>query len=138
MTEKLEYKIGKLDIDPRYKNFIKPHKFIVGASDNTLSIYIADETYHKNIVEKFKIQFPVGGGILHSTGRERLLVLDDSSASYGPIPRQATKKFLEVLSPTLKELGFQVGEVRALTNDKCPINSYWKEKGFDVSTHYKS
>lgn len=157
----LEYKIGELQVNSeRLKLFSRPrsdtrdagHKFVVGALDSQVSIYVAEvltedsldigptasgaKGYsHNDVVQKFGIseETIVGGGRCYLTD-EGLLVLNDFSGKYKAIPKAAARKFAQLMLPELEKIGIVVREIAAYPTEflwgKDNVNPYWRNQGF--------
>ncbi|HLC73069.1 MAG TPA: hypothetical protein VJH20_00360 [Candidatus Nanoarchaeia archaeon] len=151
----LEYKIGGVQIDSTFNNFI-----VEAADEKTVSIYVGFGPGHAGAAQQFGLNpHPYGGYVYMKSIREgeceyfsedkggRIvgggrcslydgkLILDRQSGDYGPIPREAAERFLELLLPelqnqgVLKKLGIKIRETMAdpveIPLDK--YNPFWRQ-----------
>ncbi len=130
--EQLEYLIGGVETylesfgfggaDP----YQAAHKFVVGLSENRVSIYIAQARRHKDVVERFNIQDPIVGGGSCYTNNENELVLGDYSGDFRAISKEAAEKFARLLLPDLRELGICVNGIIANPRESN-LNGFWED-----------
>lgn len=135
--EKLEYKIGRLNISlgnllfTGTKPYEAGHKFVVESLKDTVLIYVTKATTHRSVADYFNLEeLKVGGGSFY-LNTERDLVLNDFSSEYNAIPKEAAQKFAELIVPQLEKLGV---EVRGIAVDPKEIDAhwFWEEKGFKI------
>src|SRR3989338_1789179 len=138
----LEYRIGGLDISPETLRDLRRVDFIVGSESGTVFIYAKEfagghmavaEAFglgrYDNVSGKFiteKGKKVVGGGSI--TYFDGDLKLKHFSGTFGAIPREAAKRFGELLKPELEKDGIRVDRIMGDTNGE--INPFWREYGF--------
>ena len=94
--EKFNYQIGSLEIDYDRLQCSLPerpaHKFVVGALENNLSIWVAHEKRHVQVVSRFMSEGPmnratqiVGGGDFYLDLYDDFLMLSGWSGDYGAV-----------------------------------------------------
>lgn len=135
MTD-LEYKIGRLEIDPERMRFEGPdpyyasHLFVVGESDDSASIYVSQAERHAGVARQFDLNDNIVGGGSCYTNPQKELVLNDYSGDYDAIPREAAQRFAELMQPELREMGVEVEGI-AVNPEQTFLNFFWIDKGFD-------
>lgn len=132
----LEYTIGGLNVNPNSLRFAgndphdASHKFVAEALDHVVSIYVAEEKRHMHIAGRFGIREErlVGGGSCYLNG-DGQLVLNDCSGDYHGIPKEAARRFAELMIPELKKLGVEAKGI-VVNPHNADLHSFWRENGF--------
>ena len=129
----LEYKIGKLRINPNRLEFQgtdsyeSAHKFLVESLDNSILIHVGEAVGHIKL--GLRLNLPdekiVGGGSCYLDKQENL-VLDDYSGEYHAIPKEVAQRFVGLLQPEFEKTGVNVKGIIANPRN-WGLHSFWTE-----------
>lgn len=130
MNENLEYRIGRLEIDPmdlENTDFSIPysHRFVVELSDERItSIYVGRKSTHQDVVEKFGLNDKniVGGGFAYTKAGQ--FVLGGYSRKYLGISKNAAESFAQLMLPELEKNGIRVNGYRTNISTRF-LNDFW-------------
>jgi len=133
--DKLEYKIGNIEIDKEKLEFFgkdpseSKHKFLVVGQGTGLIAYMGPKG-HVKIVKQNKIESVrvLGGGSVY-LNKNGDLVLDHLSYIYGAVPDKVACEFAKLIQKELKKSGLKIK--KTIVKPKGDLNERWLLYGFD-------